>query len=74
MYKGRSFNSGTNKPPYHMAKKTRGKCGYFGGVDLNNGTKNCLNTLTLSKVIEGSNMRSRNTLSKIVCDFCFEIK
>ena len=34
---------------------------------LNNGTKFCLNPFTLSKVIESSNMRSCNTLAKIVC-------
>ena len=36
---------------------------------LNNGTKFCLNPFTLSKVIESSNMRSRNTLAKIVFIF-----
>ena len=32
----------------------------------NNETKLCLNPFTLSKVIESSNMPSRNTLTKIV--------
>ena len=32
----------------------------------NNGTKFIVNLFTLSKVIESSNMRSRNTLAKIV--------
>ena len=40
---------------------------FHGGVDLNSGTKCSLNTFTLSRVIESTNMRSRNTLAKIVC-------
>ena len=45
---GRSFNSGTNAPPYHMsisAVKSR-------GVVLNDGTKFCLILFSLSKIIE----------------------
>ena len=38
-----------------------------GGVVLNNVTKFCWNPFTFSKVIESSNMRSRNPLAKIVC-------
>ena len=44
-----------------------GNCGNCREVVFNNGTKFCLNPFTSSKVIESSNMRSRNTLAKIVC-------
>ena len=65
MYEGRSFNSGTNEPPYHMAVRNYWKLRYFYvGVVFNNGTKFCLNTFPCSKVIESSNMCSRNTLAK----------
>ena len=53
-YEGRSFNSGTNAPPSHMAVRNSWKLrlisGWGGGS--NNGTKFCLNLFTLSKVIE----------------------
>ena len=39
---------------------------FQGGVVSNNETKFCVNLFTLSKVIESSNMHSRNTLAKIV--------
>ena len=35
-------------------------------MPLNDGTKICWNPFTLSEVIESSNMRSCNTLAKIV--------
>ena len=37
---------------------------FKGGGGSNNGTKFYLNPFDLSKVIESSNMRSRNTLTK----------
>ena len=68
VYEGRSFNSGTNAPPYHMAIRQSWKLQYFhGGVYVNNGTKFCLIPLSLSKVIESSNGCSRNTLAKLAC-------
>ena len=70
MYEGSSFNYGTNAPPYQMAVKKLVEIAINfkggGGVVSNNGTKFCLNLFVLSKVIESSNMRSRNTLVKIV--------
>ena len=67
IYEGRSFNSGTYAPQYHMAVRNSWKLRLFsGGVVSNNETKFCLNPFILSKVIESSNMRSRNSLAKIV--------
>ena len=49
----RSFNSGTNAPPYHMAVRNLGKLQQFHkGVVLNNGMKFYLNVFSLSKVFE----------------------
>ena len=58
--KGRSFNSGAYALPYHMAVRNSWKLRLItgGGVVSNNETKFCLNPLTLSKVVESSNMRS----------------
>ena len=48
IYEGRSFNSGTNAPPYHMAVRKLWKLQYFQwGVILNNGTNSYLNPFSL---------------------------
>ena len=64
-YEGRLFNSGTYAPHCHMAVRNSWKLRFISG-GINNESKYCLNMFTLSKVIESSNMRSRNTLAKIV--------
>ena len=65
-YEGRSFNSGANEHPYHMAVRNSWKLLYYhAGVCFNNGSKLCLKSFPCSKVIESSNMHSRNTLAKI---------
>ena len=75
MYERRSFNSGTDAPPYNITAKTREDCVNFrsvcvcggGGGRSNNKTKLCLNPFTISKVIQSSTMPSRNqTLAKLM--------